>query len=68
MNPFTREELIDIRQKATKLCENDTDPFWIEAYFELAMAADRLDAMIARTNVIGTQGPPIELNNRPEIK
>lgn len=61
MKLFTREELINIREKAKELYEHGDNPFWIEAHFDLAMAADRLDAMIARTNVIGTQGPPIEI-------
>ena len=46
-----REELQEIRKKAKKSAENVENPDWIYAYTQLAMAADRLDAMIARTEV-----------------
>ena len=50
--PFTREELIRIREKSIALSYVlDTSPTWIRVYQALADAADRLDAMIARTIV-----------------
>jgi len=46
---FTREELIDIRYRAKKHSEtNGLNPDWKRAYEQLAIAADHLDAMIAR--------------------
>ena len=59
---FTRTELIALRDRALKeTMDPGLSPSWAAAISMLAVAADYLDAMIARTNVIGTQGPPLEL-------
>ncbi len=49
MRHFTREELQDIREKALKLAADQVTGGWTRAYRALADAADRLDAMEART-------------------
>ena len=46
---FTREELRDIRNEAVKCSEAVQNNHWQRAYRQLADAADRLDAMEART-------------------
>ena len=59
---FTRTELIALRDRAFKeATEPGLNPSWAAAINMLALSADYLDAMIARTNVVGTQGPPLEL-------
>ena len=49
MTEFTREELQNIRDEAVKCAEFVADNHWRRAYKQLADAADRLDAMEART-------------------
>lgn len=49
---FTREKLQEIREKALESEINVQNPFWKDAYLDLAKAADRLDAMIARTIIV----------------
>ena len=49
MSEFTREELQDIRNKAVESAEAVANNHWQRAYKQLADAADRLDAMEART-------------------
>ena len=46
---FTREELQDIRERAVENAEAVKNNHWKRAYKQLADAADRLDAMEART-------------------
>jgi len=46
-----RKELQDIKIKAHESYDNGENPVWIRAYIALADAADRLDAMMARTEV-----------------
>lgn len=46
---FTREELIEIRERAESLAREKINPLWQRAYLALADAADKLDAMEART-------------------
>jgi len=46
---FTREELQDIRDRASQCAPCIPNALWQEAYRDLARAADRLDAMEART-------------------
>ena len=59
---FTRPELIALRDRAQKeALEPGLNPSWAAAIGMLAIAADYLDAMIARTNVVGTEGPPVEI-------
>lgn len=41
-----------IRELAENAAENVENPFWSNAYADLATAADRLDAMEARCNVM----------------
>lgn len=48
---FTREDLQNIRDTALMYVDDTKNPLWIEAYFDLARAADQLDAMIARSQV-----------------
>lgn len=49
MEEFTREELQGIRNKAVENAEAVPNNHWQRAYRQLADAADRLDAMEART-------------------
>lgn len=47
---FTRLELHNISKKARSLADiPGLNPFWSHAYWALALAADHLDAMRART-------------------
>ncbi len=46
---FTREELQGIRDKAVENADSVPNNFWQRAYKQLADAADKLDAMEART-------------------
>ena len=46
---FEREELQDMRDRAVGRAETVTNNHWKRAYKQLADAADRLDAMEART-------------------
>jgi len=48
---MTREELQEIKNKANNAYGKGTTAEWIRAYIALADAADRLDAMIARTEI-----------------
>ncbi len=49
---FTRLELHNISKKARNLADiPGLNPFWSHAYWALALAADHLDAMRARTTV-----------------
>lgn len=48
MNVNDRQFLIDLRD-SSKICADELpNPDWKHAFHELAMAADRCDAMIAR--------------------
>lgn len=49
LKEFTREELRSIRKKAVDNAEAVPNNHWQRAYRQLADAADRLDAMEART-------------------
>ena len=49
-----REELISIRDRADSEVQH-LNGRWKRAYQNLAEAADRLDAMIARTEVVTTE-------------
>ncbi len=46
---FEREELQDIRKKAVKNAGSRANNLWTRAYKQLVDAADRLDAMMARS-------------------
>ena len=46
---FEREELQEIRDRAVGITETVGNDHWKQALKQLAGAADRLDAMIART-------------------
>jgi len=48
-NTFEREELQGIRDRAENIAGTVANYGWKRAYIELADAADRLDAMEART-------------------
>ena len=49
MQPFTRDELIDIRDRAEEMSRQASiHAAWSRAYLALADAADRLDAIVAR--------------------
>lgn len=49
LNPFTRDELIDIRDRAEEMSrQTSIHGAWSRAYLALADAADGLDAAIAR--------------------
>ena len=49
MELFSREILQGIRDDAEKMVEHTVNNHWRRAYKQLADAADRLDAMEART-------------------
>jgi len=50
---FTRMELHNISKKARNLATiPGLNPFWSHAYWALALAADHLDAMKARTTAV----------------
>lgn len=49
MEMFSREVLQGIRNDAVKMAESVPNNHWQRAYKQLADAADRLDAMEART-------------------
>lgn len=49
MEEFTRDELQNIRKKAVDNAKAVPNNSWQRAYKQLADAADRLDAMEART-------------------
>ncbi len=51
MRHFTREKLQDLRDEAIKSADSADNQLWQSAYYALADAADRLDAMEARTIV-----------------
>jgi len=46
---FEREELQEIRDRAIRITKTVGNDHWRQALKQLAGAADRLDAMIART-------------------
>jgi hypothetical protein len=49
---FEREELIKIKERALVLSGvKGVNPSWRRAFYNLATAADHLDAMIARSTV-----------------
>ena len=49
---FCRAELQELLSRALDMSRvHHTNPMWKLAYYELAQAADRLDAMIARTEM-----------------
>jgi hypothetical protein len=49
---FEREELIKIKKRASALGDVEgINPSWQRALYNLAMSADHLDAMIARSTV-----------------
>ena len=51
MKGFSRKELQGIRDKAMRMLDMPTSHCWNAAYDDLVNAADRLDAMFARTEV-----------------
>ena len=62
MITFTRKELIELRDRAQmEASKPGLNPSLATGIGMLAVAADYLDAMIARTNVVGTHGPPLEI-------
>ena len=55
MAAIERSELISIRNRAdSMISEKQLNGRWRKAYQNLAEAADRLDALIARTEVVGS--------------
>ncbi len=49
---FTREELQILITRAFSLSEVEgTNPYWADAYRQLAIACDRVDAYIARSTL-----------------
>lgn len=62
LNIRDREFLIWLRDSAEEIASQDLNPHWIRTYFDLADAADRLDAMHARSQVHQyEQGRPLEI-------
>ena len=49
LKDFSRHELQDIYERASKLSMSIPSSCWIRAYENLASAVDHLDAMIARS-------------------
>lgn len=59
---FSRDELIELRKRAEDMAQIEgLNPHWMRAYLQLADAADRLDAMIARTQEKENEGEPTSL-------
>lgn len=52
-----------IRELASAAADTAENPYWLEAYADLAKAADKLDAMEARSTVIQGEGRPLEIGN-----
>jgi len=48
---YTREDMQGIKQRANEQYGDGDSATWIRAWIALADAADRIDAMIARTEV-----------------
>ena len=59
MKPFTEAELAELRERAAAEALGVTSTYWQDAYMALAMAADRLHAMMRRSgepNILGDEG------------
>lgn len=54
MKKFTRQELQAIEERALSFQKSVLNPVWKDAYKQLAMAADRLDAYMARSGDISS--------------
>ncbi len=50
MNVKDRKFLMELRDRAEGFAKEIPNPHWKHAFNELAMAADRCDAMIARSS------------------
>jgi len=50
-NLMDRETIQDIRESAVAYADSVVNDHWKEAYKALALAADHVDAMIARTEI-----------------
>lgn len=62
MPPFTREELCNLGLRANHMANVEgINPVWRRAYLQLADAADRLDAMVARCTVDEAPVQPVEV-------
>ena len=60
MTAFNRNELIKIRNRAESVVKTeDLNSTWKRAYEQLAIAADHLDAMIARCKVPEKEYPDV---------
>jgi len=53
-----RSYLQELRDTAKGMCSGNLNPNWVRAYEALADAADRLDAMLARSSVPPSGGWP----------
>lgn len=51
MLQYSREELQAIIERSMRCKDMVLNPFWVKAYEDLALAADRLDAMYARSSI-----------------
>lgn len=51
MNLQSREDLQALREQALEAAKKVANPSWQRVYWDLAQAADVLDAFIARTEV-----------------
>ena len=61
---FTREELMDLRDRAILLSQENISGSWKRKYLALADAADSLDAFNARSTILacavcGEDGPDL---------
>lgn len=54
----TREELQALRAKAATSAAETPNPYWFDAYQQLAFACDRLDAIHARSSIPVTVKEP----------
>jgi len=62
MKTFTRKELIELRDRAQSLANTPgLNPSWTVTYTSLAVVADYLDAMMARSEVSQGSGIPLEI-------
>lgn len=49
--PFTRDELYNIEERARYMAAGVTSEVWVQAYLDLAQAANVLDAFLARSTL-----------------
>ena len=62
MKTFTRKELIELRDRAQREASTPgLNPSWVTAFGMLGVAADVLDATMARSEISQGTGVPLEI-------